>query len=180
MYVRKRVICEWCRWNYEKLRPWTNFTASRSWRKYLFTIVCRVWVQFYGICTRWTIFLLIWLVKTATECVSLVPRRKGMDFYRASNSSSWGAAVEGAVCRGCGASNSSSWGAAVEGAVCRGCILPVLLINTLLTYSTLLIIGEGTPHRAIWFCFGIRLIFLPSLETLPPPSVSNNMSSLLE
>jgi hypothetical protein len=31
----------------------------------------------------------------------LVPRQKGMDFYRASNSWSWGAAVEGAVCRGC-------------------------------------------------------------------------------
>jgi ribosomal protein L40E len=29
--------------------------------------------------------------------------------------------VEGAVCRGCGASNSPSWGAAVECAVCRGC-----------------------------------------------------------
>jgi hypothetical protein len=131
MYVRKRVICEWCRWNYiyKKLGSWTNFTASRSWRKYFFTIVCRVgvcnvyaekWVQIYRL-FRWTRFLLIWLVKTVTECLSLVPRRKGMDFYRASNSLSWGAAVEGAVCRGCGASNYSSWGAAVEGTVCRGC-----------------------------------------------------------
>jgi hypothetical protein len=42
MYVRKRVICEWCRWNDKKLRSWMNFTASRSWRKYFFTIVC--WV----------------------------------------------------------------------------------------------------------------------------------------
>jgi hypothetical protein len=50
---------------------------------------------------RWTRFLLIWLAKTATDFESLVPRRKGMDFYRASNSPSWGAAVEGAVCRGC-------------------------------------------------------------------------------
>jgi hypothetical protein len=41
-----------------------------------------------------------WL-KTATDFESLVPRRKGMDFYRASNSPSWGAAVEGDVCRGC-------------------------------------------------------------------------------
>jgi hypothetical protein len=29
-----------------------------------------------------------WL-KTATDIESLVPRRKGMDFYRASNSQSW-------------------------------------------------------------------------------------------
>jgi hypothetical protein len=40
-----------------------------------------------------------WL-KTATDFELLVPRRKGMDFYRASYSPSWGAAVEGAVCRG--------------------------------------------------------------------------------
>jgi hypothetical protein len=81
-----------CRWAWKnnnlkvslKLRSWTNFTASRSWRKYFFTIVCR-----------------IWLVKTATECLSLVPRRKGMDFYRASNSREWGALWIGAVCRGC-------------------------------------------------------------------------------
>jgi hypothetical protein len=33
-----------------------------------------------------------WL-KTATDFESLVPRRKGMNFYRASNSPSWGAAV---------------------------------------------------------------------------------------
>jgi hypothetical protein len=38
-------------------------------------------------------------LKTATDFESLVPRGKGMDFYRASNSPSWGAAVEGAVCR---------------------------------------------------------------------------------
>jgi hypothetical protein len=37
----------------------------------------------------WTRFQLIWLVKTATDFESLVPRRKGMDFYRASNSQSW-------------------------------------------------------------------------------------------
>jgi hypothetical protein len=79
MYVRKRVICEWCRWNYKNLRSWTNFTASRSWKSFL-TIVCRYrgrtviisvtlcnvyaekWVQFYGI-FRWTRFLLTWLVK---------------------------------------------------------------------------------------------------------------------
>jgi hypothetical protein len=40
-----------------------------------------------------------WL-KTATDFESLVPHRKRIDFYRASNSPSWGAAMEGAVCRG--------------------------------------------------------------------------------
>jgi hypothetical protein len=39
--------------------------------------------------------------KTATDFELLVLRRKGMDFYRASNSPSWGSAVECAVCKGC-------------------------------------------------------------------------------
>jgi hypothetical protein len=43
--------------------------------------------------------------KTATDFESLVPRRKGIDIYRARNSPSRGAAVEGAVCRGCVASD---------------------------------------------------------------------------
>jgi hypothetical protein len=39
---------------------------------------------------------------TATECLSPVPPRKGMDFYRASNNSrEWGVLWIGAVCRGC-------------------------------------------------------------------------------
>jgi hypothetical protein len=45
--------------------------------------------------------LLIWLVKNSDRLwVAIVPCRRGMDFYRVSNSPSWGAAVEGAVCRG--------------------------------------------------------------------------------
>jgi hypothetical protein len=114
MYVRKGVVCEWCQWNYKNL----SFTASRSWRKSFFTIVCRVvhgcshlshaecvmYMQRNGY--SFTVFLgepdsywFDWL-KTATDFASLVPGRKGMDSYRASNSSSWGAAVEGAVCKG--------------------------------------------------------------------------------
>jgi hypothetical protein len=112
MYIRKRVICEWCQWNYENLSSWTNFTASRSWRKSFFTTVCR-----YRGCSHlshaecvnvysFTVFLgepdFYWFdwLKPATDFESLVSCRKGMDFYRASNSPSWGAAVEGAVCRG--------------------------------------------------------------------------------
>jgi hypothetical protein len=104
MNIRIRVICKWCRWNYKKLTSWTNFTACSCWRKYFITIVCRVcnvyaekWVQFYGL-FMWTRFLLILLVKTATDFESQFHVEKA--WYRASNSSSWGAAVEGAVCRG--------------------------------------------------------------------------------
>jgi hypothetical protein len=57
------------------------------------------WVQFYGLLGVPDFYWFDWL-KTATDFESLVPHRKGMDFYRASNSSSWGAAVEGAACSG--------------------------------------------------------------------------------
>jgi hypothetical protein len=119
MYVRKRVICEWWQWNYENLSSWTNFTASRSRRKSFFTIVCRYRGRSHlshvecVMCMQrngysFTVFLgepdFCWFewLKTATDFESLVPRRKGMHFYRASNSPSWGAAVEGVVCRGWG------------------------------------------------------------------------------
>jgi hypothetical protein len=96
VYVRKRVICEWCRWHYKNPSSWTNFTASRSWTKSFFTIVCRyrershrshtecvMCMQRNGysftVFFRWTRFLLIWLVKTATDFESLVPRRKHVE-----------------------------------------------------------------------------------------------------
>jgi hypothetical protein len=45
--------------------------------------------------------LLIWLVKNSDKLWVASSTSKRHGFLRASNSSSWGAAVEGAVCRGC-------------------------------------------------------------------------------
>jgi hypothetical protein len=94
MYVSKKVICEWCRWNCKNLRSWTNFTASRSWRKSFFMIVCQYRGRSHLTCLShaecvmcmqrngysFTVFLgepdfdwFDWL-KTATDFESLVPR----------------------------------------------------------------------------------------------------------
>jgi hypothetical protein len=67
-------------------------------RRHLSHAECVMCMQRNGY--SFTVFLGFDWLKTATDFESLVPRRKGMDFYRASNSPSWGAAVEGAICRG--------------------------------------------------------------------------------
>jgi hypothetical protein len=113
MYIRKRVICEWCRSNYKNMSSWTNFSVEENFfynsllireRSHLSHAECVICMQRNGY--SFTVFLgepdFYWFdwLKIATDFESQVPRRKGMDFYRTSNSPSWGAAVEGVVCRG--------------------------------------------------------------------------------
>jgi hypothetical protein len=113
MYVHKRVICEWCRSNYKNLsyseqklkKIFFYDSLSIHGRSNLSHAECVMCMQRNGY--SFTVFLgepdFYWFdwFKTATDFESLVPRRRGMDFYRASNSSSWGAAVEGAICHVC-------------------------------------------------------------------------------
>jgi hypothetical protein len=87
----------------QTLRPWRNLTQFRGYpgrslqgaasHPCVYREMGKVFTGFLG---EPDFYWFDWL-KTATDYQPLVPRRKGMDFYSASNSPSWEVAVEGAV-----------------------------------------------------------------------------------
>jgi hypothetical protein len=97
------MYVQWWR-NYNDRRSGRDFTARRSWTKPFLTIAwtsnlspveCLKSMQrnehSFTVFLKWT--------RRVTQCLSLVPLRKGVDVYRASNSRAR-SAVEGLVLRG--------------------------------------------------------------------------------